>query len=81
MIYMRERQNNRKRQEGREESARSYIDELKSKFAKKSNPKELEAKQENMRKENELKANPINLKPPAQKYAISKSKGNESSHS
>jgi hypothetical protein len=41
MIYMRERQNNRKRAEGKEEAARSYIDELKSKFAKKPASKEL----------------------------------------
>jgi hypothetical protein len=55
MIYMRDRHTNKKKAENREETTtRNYIDELKSKFAKKNTPasKEVDSRPENTRKEN-----------------------------
>ena len=78
MIYMRDRHSNKKKPENREENtSRSYLDQLKSKFAKKTTPaaKDADSRPENTRKENEPKSSPSNQK--LSKYAISHSKPSE----
>lgn len=75
MIYMRDRQAKRRADPRDEQPQRNYIDELKSRFAKKNAPRDSEGRQENVRKDNDLAPSPAHQKP--LKYAIGRSKGSE----